>query len=415
MDQPKETPDKIQAKRGNAQDSGSKRIEPEKSIKPRTDMITPLVKKEEPDMPFRFHHPDLLKQLPIAPEQPFTRDGIFRYANQNKNARLKQDEGYRFGDLIFMVFCAVICGAKSSVDVCRYLQKQEKFFKIWLGFKNNIPPFRLFWFLLNRMHPAYLEGLLKNVLGQALSDLAVHVRVWESNRGLILGELNTDHPPQIHLLSGALSPFDLGGAVITLDVPSALPLLFRQIKREGGDFILTLQQSFGDVYEKAHDFFERRPSEANIEAYKQTLEEAQSIDIREIWVSEDIQNFNIEEEMPFVKSGIKLFSESFTENKRLSTSRCYFSSLTAKAEQFSKTLRILSGLENKVEWLADCDFMFEGIVEFERENIMRLQQITSHFLLKHQSGSESLEALRKRASEDNQFLREVMVRLDFTE
>ncbi len=412
---PADAREKQQGRRGEAEKAAAKRIEPDKVIKPRMDLIPPLVNKEEPDIPFKYHHPDLLKQPPVAPEQPFTREGILRYAHQNKNAKLKQDEGYRFGDLIFMVFCAVICGAKNSVDICRYLQKQEKFFKIWLGFKNNIPPFRLFWFLLNRLHPHELSRLLKEVLGQKLSDLAVHVRVWESNRGLILGELNTDHASQAHLLLEALAVFDLYGAVMTLDLPVPMPALFRQIKRGRGDFILTLYPSFGDVHDKVMDFFQRDSQESGIEKYKHTIEDPQSLDMREIWVSEEMQTYDLEDELSMLRSSIKLHSEFLSENKRLSTARCYVSSLAAKAEDISKTLRVLSGLENKVEWLADCDFWYAHVAEFESDNMRLLQHITAQALLKHQSGSESLEALRKRASQDNLFLREVMSGLEFQE
>ncbi len=370
----------------------SKQGHGEKEIKPRADTIPMFNKKEEAPPSSKVPSNFPIEQLPISPEQPFSREGILRYAKQNQNTKLQQYGAYRFGDMILMVFCAVLCGAKNSVEVCRYLEQRENFFKVWLGLKNRIPPFRLFWFLLNRLNPAHLHSLVKTVLCQKSSDLALHVHVWESSRGLILGELNTLMPHQLNLLEDILHTFALENSVITIDAPIILPSLCRQIKRDRGQFILTLREEQGSFYEKTNDFFETGSSEKNTEIYKHALEESHQFDLREVRVVDDISLLGFEEELPYINSAVKLFSESISHNQRSTLTRCYLSSLSAKPELISKTLRILNGLEAKAQWLADCDFIFDNaLVEFEKDNVALLQQMTANLIAINPTSAGSLE------------------------
>ncbi len=376
---------------------------------PRADFVIP--QKKDEDIPQGLKPvPFPTEQVPINIEQPLNREGILRYSTQNRSTRLKPSEGYRFGDLVLMAFCAILCGAKSSIEICRYLESREKFFTVWLGLKGRLPSFRLFWFLLNRLNPGSILDFAQRILSGKASDLAIHVYVWESNKGLIFGELNGDVKLNEDTLANVLYPFELKRSVITAEAADVLFSLSRQVRRKEGNSILALSEEQGPLFDNIKDIFESEALQDNIEIYKNTVEDPHHIEIREIRALNDLEALPFAESLPGRFSAIRFSSESLTPQNRLMTTRYYLSTLNAQPEQLSKALRILSLLEAKVQWLLDCDFIYgDGIIENEKDNIALLDSMAAQLILSDSDGT--LASNRKKALSDNQYLRTLILGL----
>ena len=392
-------------------------VHAEKHVNPRRDALPALDKNESvPNQPLHKYDDDRqIARMPIMPDLPLTREGILKDGGNPKDARLREDEGYRFGDMILMLLCAVICGKKNASEITRYLESKEKFFTAWMGLKNGMPTFRMLWFLLNRLDPAQLENLMQQALGKSRGNDSVvnKINVWESSRGLTLGELSPLTPKrEASLLKEALGILDINGAVVNVDAASFKHDIARQIKWNGGEYIMTLKGCHGKPYEQALEFFEatlkERKSEIRVDTFHDISKEGNRHELREITVTDELSWFEEKEEWPFLRSAVQLVSEAAAQNRISTEKRMYLTSLSMQAEDVSKTLRMLSVIEGHVDWLADCDFLFsgtKGLVEHEQRNFEILRRFSTNMLANDTSAKGTTEAKRKKALADNDFLR----------
>jgi DDE_Tnp_1-associated len=381
-------------------------IQSTKTIKPRQDVA--IEKNDNPNQSVVKPHEDRhIHRLPISPEMPFTREGVLRNAGHSQSARLRQDDGFRLNDLALMVLSAVICGAKNSIEITQFLQAKERFFSAWMGFKNGIPPFRMIWWLVNRLDPSQLMHFLKQP--------HQNIHVWESNRGLVLGEWNsTQRTISSEALFSTLDLFDLTRTVIHVEEPILKRATAREIKRKGGEYVMSLKGKHGSVYERGLEFFEctlKENSEISVDRFHDTIQEEGRIEIREVVRTDNLEWFEEKEEWSFLKSAIKMKSEICQKNRTLSETRMYLTSLSHSARDLAQTLRSLTVIEGRVDWLADCDFAFHGtlgLVEHEKRNLDLLRQASDQLLQSDDLANGSPETKRKKAFADHTYLRHLL-------
>lgn len=389
-----------------------------KHVNPRRDFI-PNNEKAEVAMgvPLQRHIEEkVLAQMPIMPDLPLSREGILKDLGKSKDIWLRDDAGYRFGDLILMSLCAVICGAKNVHEIHRYLESKEKFFTTWLGLKNGMPTFRLLWWFFNRIDPSHMRTLLFKAVGKIKEDNAIsnQMNVWESNRGIILGELTplSSKKSQSTLLTEALEIFDLNGAAVTVEADTLSKEIARQIKWKGADYLLAIKGRHGNAYDQAMEFFEstfkEKPGEIRSSIHRDVAKEGNRLEMREITVTDHLTWFEDKEDWTYLLSAIQLVSEVAADSRLSIEKRLYLSSLPMDAASIATTLRMLTVLENRVEWLLDMDFAFnmsKGLVENEKYNIECLRQYSMTMLDQDSKSSGSQESKRRKALSDNDYLR----------
>jgi hypothetical protein len=407
---PKKTLDEQTKKDRKASDAVSQ-VEANKHVKPRKDAIPTQDKNESLSIQqmHKFVDESLVARMPIMPDFPLSREAILRQAGTPKNARLREDQGYRLGDLVVMILAAVLGGAKNTSEVCRYLLSREKFFKVWMGIKNAMPTYRMLWFLLNKLEPKFLETLLQESIGLRPSRLMHTIHVWESHRGFTLGELIPLSPSRSpDLLIDVLDFIDSAGATVNVEAPVLNKAAARKIKLNGGEYILTLK---GAVYEQAEEFLE--DVQIPVDQYRDVIQDGAATFIREIKATEELAWFEEREEWPYLQSLVQLKSQSVQNHRVTLETKIYLSSLPMQADRIAQILRIFSVIEGQVSWIADFDFLAQGSKEFRENESMNIE-ILRHFsdeILAHDTNdSSSIEAKRKKVRENNDYLRYLILR-----
>lgn len=401
----KEEPAEVRSKR--EKNSGPiEEIEAKKPIHPRKDIFVPRDKSdnEGSPQPFRMVDENLTPKVPLAADFPLSRDAIFRQATQPRNLVIREDQGYRLGDLLLMLLSTGLYGATTLEKICRELSAKEHFFKAWLGLKAGLPTFRMLWFLLNRLDPKHFKRLLKSVIGSNTSLLLRDVHVWESHRGFVLGELKPlVKSDSKRLLLESLEWVDLQGATVTLEASSLIRSAAQKIRTKGGNYLLCLKE---EMSEEANQLFEE--SETPKDSYQDILRQGTVTLVREIDVTERLEWFSEKEEWPELQSYVRLKTQSFQEHRLIEKIKTYLSSFLPQADKIAQVLKVFSLLETQVEWMADCDFLLQSFEEHEAANISLLCSFSEELLRQDTSYPHSIEAKRKRLHQSYDYLRHLI-------
>lgn len=375
-------------------------------LSPRLDAIVNLNRNEhgiQQIIPKPDDH-DIMR-IPVQPDQPPSKETLFkREGSRSQREKLHADEGQRLGDLILMMVCAVLCGSRSPGDIYHYLEARNDFFKIWLGLKSGLPSYRMLTLALGRFKPHQMGKLIQLAFGKEKNPLEF-LRIWESSRGLILGQLSSDN--KLFSVEETLHLFDLQGSCVNIDHPTIQPEWSQQIARNEGDFLYSLKGQHGPLYEKALEFFESTLKEKGLpcDHFRDVNQTAQYAELREIVMSNWIEWIEHRNLWQGLKSVIKYNSELIIGSKTVYEKRMYLSSLPMNAERASYLLHFMTFIEGRVNWSLDVDFS-SWKVEHLKQNLEHLRLFCWQLLTNDTQSPP--EAHRKKASQDPAYLRTLL-------
>lgn len=379
-----------------------------RSVHARRDAIPGIDRNETGALKHKNGEEGTPVRFPVLPELPNPRDGVSKDKAGRSNLNIREDDGFRLGDLVLMVLCGVVCNARNSVEIAAYLQGREAFFKAWLGLKKGLPSNRLLAMVLNWLEPSLTESLIYLALGKKRSSLQ-HILVWETDRGMILGELKEDS--QVNggsPLSEVLAHFDLKGAKVIINADNLKKDLSRQIKSAGGEYLIAIKGKHGTPYEQVQEYFyekvEEKLSTTVHHHYQDSFQEKKVSMLREFFVVEDTSWFVERDGWTGLRSTLQFKSQAITENKTASETRYYLSSLRADGAIAAQTLRIHTILENKVAWHLDID-LTQSAVDHKLENFDLLRSFSWDLLNSETTNKIEPDAKRRKAKVDNSYLR----------
>ncbi len=365
----------------------------------------PLTRKHDLDDPY-------VVRMPILPDMPLSREGILKNRGGRTTKQLKTDNGFKLGDIVLMMICAVICNAANAHDMFTYLTAREKFFTTWLGLKNGLPSYRLLAILLVRFNPRRFKELIDYAVGKSSSEVLVRLKgvgVWESDRGIVLAELKEDASSATSaLLEEVCGLFDISESILTVDFDKLDRHLSRHIIQANGNYLILLKGKHGIDYERAVEYFS-----VDLMERKESLSHATHRDVdsspgmsalKEITVVEDVSWFSEESVWRGLKTIVQMLSEAVSENRTLTDKRFYLSSLGKDAVAISSTLRAHNTLEARVAWFLDIDFT-SSKVDHTLPNFDQLRAFSWNLLNFDNSNHASADAKRRKAATDNTYLR----------
>jgi predicted transposase YbfD/YdcC len=397
------------ANAGRANPAAAKGLEAAEAVgktTPRRDMIHGVNREESPD-PLRQKTDDdrQIVRVPVLPENPLAREWISKDGKDKKRGPLKEDEGFKLGDLMLMLLCAVICGAKNMQEIAAYLKSKEEYLKAWLGLKHGVPSLRFLTLLMKQLDPTCIDTLIQIALGKN-GVLLQTITAWETDRGILIAELRVDRKPGQEIqIRESLDQFDLEGTIVTVESPFFDKKLSRKIKRNGGDYLIALKNKHGEFYKKAQEYFALNPKGTS---HYNDLMEGKTLTIkREVRVTDDLSWMDEKDEWEGLSALVHFLSETRGENRTVSESRFYLSSLAPQAQRAAATLRTHATLENTVDWYLDLDFT-HAASDNRKANFMRLLGISQSLLQLEKTQSVSIDAKKKKAKADPKYLRLVL-------
>ena len=184
-------------------------------------------------------------------------------------------------DILVVATCAVIGGAESWDAIAHFGRCKEAFFRRFLPLENGIPSPDTFDRVFAKLNPAtfaaafgrWLSGAMeaiglapiaidgKSVRGSkaATSTGCLHlVSAWATEARLTLGQVSVpDGSNEIAAIPALLAVLELKGAIVTLDAAGCQTAIARQIRDQGGEYLLAVKRNQPTLYAAVEAVFDR--------------------------------------------------------------------------------------------------------------------------------------------------------------
>ena len=205
---------------------------------------------------------------------------IARHFADLPDPRVDRTKKHSLADILVITLCAVVCGADSWEEVEAFGEAKEDWLRGFLALPNGIPSHDTFGRVFARLDP---EALGKCVAGwmagaceaAGLKHIAIDgkavrsapkrtfsgclhlVSAWAAENRLILGQQAVaDGSHEIAAIPELLRVLDLKGALVTLDAAGCQKEIARQIRDQGGDYLLAVKRNQPTLHDAVYGVFD---------------------------------------------------------------------------------------------------------------------------------------------------------------
>ena len=302
--------------------------------------------------------------------------------------RINRTKKHNLLDIIIMAICAVICGADSWVEIAIFGKSKKEWLKTFLELPNGIPSHDTLGRVFARIDPEAFQASFKEWV-QAIVELtggqviaidgkqlrrshdgvlgknAIYmVSAWATANQLVLGQVKVDDKSnEITAIPKLLQLLDISGCIVSMDAMGTQTDIARTMIRQGGDYILSVKENQGNLYEDIQDLFTDEVEnrfEGTPHSYAKTVSNGHGrMEIRQCWLISDPEYFvGIRDWKRWkdLKVVAMIISQRWLEEKIETKTRYYITSLDVNAEQFLQAKRSYWGIENQLHWILDVAF-----------------------------------------------------------
>jgi predicted transposase YbfD/YdcC len=348
---------------------------------------------------------------------------------------------YLLIDILFITICAVISGANTLKAVAIYARRKESWLVEILHLSGGVPSYSTFWTIFALLDPLALEkcfvewvqsrvklkdGDIVCVDGKAQRGTAeagqphsfVHiVSAWAATHQLTLGQLKVDGKSnEITAIPKLLDVLDIEGTTVTIDAIGCQTDIAEKIIEKGADYVLALKGNQETLADEVQNYF-TQAEEIDFDGVECDALGSKEVghgrmELREVYVTEDIDWLPQKDRWRNLKSIIMVKSERIVAGQSSSYERRYYiSSLSAHALKIANIIRKHWGIENKVHWILDVAFREDdqradaGNIA---ENMSLIRRISLNLLKQERSAKCGMEIKRQMAGWDNEYLLKVI-------
>jgi len=363
------------------------------------------------------------------PEISFTR--CFAELPDPRSDRTKK---HTLSDILGVTLCAVICGADSFEEVERFGQSRLDWLRKFFPLTNGVPSHDTFNRVLAALDPRAFAacfgrwmaelnmatGLrviavdgkaVRSTPGDTFSGCLHLVSAWATENGLILGqEAVADGSHEIAAVPELLRVLDLKGALVTLDAAGCQKETLRQIRDQGGDYLVAVKGNQPALQRAVHAAFDRA-----CDAEFAGCDMASSVEDghgrhEERYVTVISDPEGLPPEWKDVGAVVVVGREREAKGRNTSTHHFYLTSLRAKAAEMAGYVRGHWGVENGLHWCLDVSFREDANRTRDTNagaNLGMVRRVAAS-LLKQDPGKGSIKAKRLNAAWDQNYLEQVL-------
>lgn len=364
------------------------------------------------------------------------------YFDELDDPRLDRQKRHSLKDILFISLCAVVCGAKSFVDMADFGRAKFEWFKEHLELENGIPSHDTFRRVYSLIDPEQFKKCFVSwteAMSEAVDDVisfdgksirhsfdsatgmsAIHVlNAWSSMNDFCIGQMKVDGKSnEITAMPKLIKMMEVKGSVITADALNCQKDIAGTIVAEGADYVLALKDNHHDLFENVKLYFETSLTDGFLEKYQSSEENDCGhgrVETRRYYVVkvEDLPWLEGLEQWKGLKSvacveSIRCIKSTHTESREC---RYFISSLDV-ISRISRAIRCHWNVENKLHWVMDVDFGEDACrvrKDHAPENFALIRQI-AHNLLKLKQTTDNRSVRRKinLCCWDNDFLASVV-------
>jgi predicted transposase YbfD/YdcC len=350
--------------------------------------------------------------------------------------RLDRTTKHLLLDILAITLCATIAGADTWEEVERFGKAKRDWLQRFLQLPNGIPSHDT----LNRVFAALDPKAFADSVGRwmaavcaaaGLKQVAIDgkaarraprntfsgclhlVSAWATANRLILGqEAVAERSNEIAAIPELLRVLELKGALVTIDAAGTQVEIAKQIREQGGDYLLavkgnqpTLQAAVQAVFDQAciADF-------AGVSYDMHATTESGHGRQEERYVTVIYEPAGLPPEWPDVAAVVLVGRERTVQGKNASTSHYYVTSRRGKARRLGEAIRGHWGIENGLHWVLDVAFGEDGNstrAGHGGANLGLVRRLALS-LLKQDPAKGSIKAKRLSAALDDNYLLRIL-------
>ncbi|MBN9523731.1 ISAs1 family transposase [bacterium] len=361
---------------------------------------------------------------------------IARYFADLPDPRVDRTKKHSLGDILVIALCAVIAGADSWEEVEAFGEAKADWLKRFLALPNGIPSHDTFYRVFTRLDPPafgkcvadWMAGVCEAV---GLKHIAVDgkaarsaprgtfsgclhlVSAWAAENRLILGQQAVaDGSHEIAAIPELLRVLDLKGALVTIDAAGCQKEIAKQIRDQGGDYLLAVKGNQPTLQAAVHGEFDRL-IEADFAGVPH--DGAESVDDahgrhEERYTTVVYDPQGLPPEWPDVAAVVLVGREREVKGVRTDTAHYYITSLRGTAAELANLIRRHWSVENELHWCLDVAFGEDAnktAAGHAGVNLGLVRRVAAS-LLQQDPGRGSIKTKRLKAALNEDYLEQVL-------
>jgi predicted transposase YbfD/YdcC len=361
---------------------------------------------------------------------------IARHFAALPDPRVDRTKKHALADILVIALAATVAGADSFEGVAAFGRAKRAWLARFLPLANGVPSADTFGRVFARLDPQafgkcvadWMAGAceaagLRHVAidGKAVRSAprntfsgCLHlVSAWAAANGLILGqEAVADGSHEIAAIPALLRVLELKGALVTLDAAGCQKEIAKQVRGQGGDYLLAVKGNQPLLHAAVQAVFERA-CEADFAGVEH--DEAEAIEDahgrhEERYTTVVYGPEGLPPEWPDVAAVVLVGREREVKGVRTGTTHYYVTSLRGTAAELGSLIRRHWSVENELHWTLDVTFREDANrtrADHAGANLGLVRRVAVS-LLKQDPGKESMPTRRLRAALDEEYLEQAL-------
>jgi predicted transposase YbfD/YdcC len=357
-----------------------------------------------------------------------------RYFADLPDPRVNRTKKHRLDDILAVTLCAVISGADSFEEIERFGEARVDWLKGFLALPNGIPSHDTFNRVLaaldrarfaecfgrwmadlceaTGLKPVAVDGkAVRSAPGDTFSGCLHLVTAWATENGVALGQVAVeDGSHEIAAVPELLRVLDLNGALVTLDAAGCQKETLKQIREQGGDYLVAVKGNQPALQKAVHAALDRA-----CDGEFAGCDMASSVEDghgrhEERYVTVIADPAGLPPGWKGVAAVVVVGREREVRGKNASTAHFYLTSLRVPAEELAGYVRGHWGIENGLHWCLDVAFREDANRTRDTNagaNLGVVRRVAAS-LLKQDKNRGSIKAKRLSAALDTKYLEQVL-------
>jgi predicted transposase YbfD/YdcC len=368
-----------------------------------------------------------------------TETSIHRHFNHLDDPRLDRRKKYPLIHLIFIAFCAVLCGAEDWVSITRFGKARFNWLSQFIDLTNGIPSHdtfnRVFALLDTSVFVACFIGWAAQLAEKAKKTVAIDgkslratknkvsnlgpihiVTVWCCENQLALGQqIVSGKSNEITAIPLLLDLLDLEGATVTIDAMGCQKEISEKIREKNADYIFSLKGNHSNLHDDVRLYFEslhQKKLGAEVFHRYQVEQDHGRIEERDCW-SVDLPKGLHSDGWNDLASIVMVRSKQTNTEKPSEEDRYFITSLKAQnINGIAQSIREHWQVEHSLHWRLDVSFnedQWRSKLGNAAANIAVFNKMALNLLKKETTAQVGIKNKRLMAGWDETYLTKVIM------
>ena len=350
---------------------------------------------------------------------------LINYLSTVMDKRQEKKVRHKMGDIIALVFFAMLGNADEWVEIEIFGKEHEKYLRKYLELPNGIPSHDTIQRVFTMVSPEFLQRFqklwnetLNSNEGEKIKKIlaidgktqcgngnknqkANHIVSVVDENGFCLGEERVSQKSnEITAIPDLLESLNVKGHIITIDAMGTQTKIVKEIRRKRADYVLALKGNQESLHEDVKLYFTDQDILTHC-AKTTTVEKARGgIEKREYWQTNNVAWLPQQKDWAGLKSIAMTRNTIIKDGKETSETRYFISSLPLDVKEIARAIRKHWMVES-YHWHLDVTFREDDNHTLEKHaafNLNILRKLALNVLKIIEVGNRPLSLRKKRFS-----------------